>query len=93
MLDLWERKVVAFLSDIGFNLLNSPWSHFVFHYVANVLSWWKVWTAGRPLQHPNSSTTKTCSYNRLSMRSSVVLVKYAKHCPKKMLSGREHVVF
>lgn len=39
-----------------------------------VLSWWKVWNAGRPVQQPDSSTIKSCC---CSMPFSVVLLKYA----------------
>ncbi len=48
-----------FLPDIGFQLLKSLWSslmYFLFNDAPNVLYRWKIWTAGRPIQHPDSST-------------------------------------
>jgi len=53
LLDLWERNVVPFLSDIGFKLL-SPDPSFVgldTQNIRNVFSWSKVRSAGRSLQH------------------------------------------
>lgn len=33
-------------------------------------NWWKVWTAGKPIQHPNSSPMKSCfcKYARPSLK-------------------------
>ena len=42
-------------------------------------SWWKVWTAGRPVQHPDFFTiTKSCCCDRCSVWSSMVLIKYVR---------------
>ncbi len=52
-------NLVPFLPDIGFQLLKSLWSslmYFLFNDAPNVLYRWKIWTAGRPIQHPDSST-------------------------------------
>ncbi len=62
-LELWCCNLVPFLPDIDFQLLKSSWSsltYFSFNDVPNVLFRWKLWTAGRPIQHPDSSTTKPC---------------------------------
>ncbi len=53
-------NLVPFLPDIDFQLLKSSWSslaYFLFNDAPNALYRWKIWTAGRPIQHPNSSTT------------------------------------
>ncbi len=44
----------------------------------NVLYRWKIWTAGRPIQHPDSSTTKPCCCNSCSMWFCIVLLKYTR---------------
>ncbi len=50
----WCRNLIPFL------LLKSLWSSltFLFNEVSNVLYMWKIWNAGRSIQHPDSSTTK-----------------------------------
>ncbi len=68
-LEFWRWNLVPFLSDIGFQLLKSLWSsltYFSFNDVPNVLYGWKIWTAGRPIQHLDSSTTKPCRCNSCS---------------------------
>ncbi len=40
----------------------------------NVLYRWKIWTAGRPIQHPDSSTMKPCCCNSCSMWFCIVLL-------------------
>ncbi len=70
-------NLVPFLPDICFQLLKSSWSsltYFLFNNVQNFHYRWKIWTAGRPIQHPDSSTTKPCCCN-----SCVVL-----HCPAEI---------
>ncbi len=65
-LEFWCWNLVPFLPDIGFQLLKSLWSsltYFSFNDAPNVLYRWKIWTAGRPIQHPDSSTTKPCCCN------------------------------
>ncbi len=55
-LEFWCHNLVPFLPDIGFQLLKSSWSsltYFSFNDVPNVLYRWKIWTAGRPIQHPD----------------------------------------
>ncbi len=37
--------------------------YFLFNDVADVLYRWKIWTADRPIQHPDYSTTKPCNWN------------------------------
>ncbi len=69
-LEFWCWNLVPFLPDIGFQLLKSSWSsltYFSFNDAPNVLYRWKIWTAGRPIQHPDSSTTKPCCCNTWSM--------------------------
>ncbi len=69
-LEFWFWNLVPFLPDIGFQLLKSLWSsltYFSFNDVPNVLYSWKIWTAGRPIQNPDSSTTKPCCFNSCSM--------------------------
>ncbi len=61
-------NLVPFLSDTGFQLLKSSWSslaYFSFNAAPNVVYSWKIWTAGRPVQHPDSSTMKPCYCNSL----------------------------
>ncbi len=45
-------------------------------FVVNVLFRGKIWTAGSPIQHPDSSTTKSCCCNSCSMWFCIVLLKY-----------------
>ncbi len=81
-------NLVPFLPDIGFQLLKSLWSsltYFSFNDAPNVLYRWKIWTAGRPIQHPDSSTTKPCCCNSCSMGFCIVLLKYTS-------SGGEHML-
>ncbi len=59
-LEFWGWNMVPFLPDIDFHLLKSSWSsltYFSFNDAPNVLYRWKIWTAGRPIQHPDSSTS------------------------------------
>ncbi len=72
-LEFWCWNLVPFMPDIYFQLLKSLWSsltYFSFNDASNV-----IWTAGRPIQHSDSSTTKLCSSNSCS----VVL-----HCPAEI---------
>ncbi len=81
-LEFWCWNLVPFLPDIGFQLLKSSWSsltYFSFNDAPNVLYRWKIWTAGRPIQHPDSSTTKPCWCNSRSITQYVVL-----HCPAEI---------
>ncbi len=69
-LEFWCWNLVPFLPDIGFQLLKSLWSsltYFLFNDAPNVLYRRKIWAAGRPIQHPDSSTTKSCCCNSCSM--------------------------
>ncbi len=78
-LEFWSWNFVPFLADIGFQLLKSSWSsltYFLFNNASNVLYKWKIWTAGRPIQHLDSSTTKPCCCNSCSMSFCIVLLKY-----------------
>ncbi len=80
-LEFWCWFLVPFLPDIGFQLLKSLWSsltYFLFNDVPNVLYRWKIWTAGRPIQHPDSSTMKPCCCNSCSMWFCIVLLKYTE---------------
>ncbi len=55
-LEFWCWNLVPFLPDIGFQLLKSSRSsltHFSFNDAPNVLYRWQIWTAGRPIQHPD----------------------------------------
>ncbi len=57
-LEFWCWNLVPFLPDIVFQLLKSSWSsltYFSFNDEPNILYRWKIWTAGRPIQHPDSS--------------------------------------
>ncbi len=63
-------NLVPFLPDVDFQLLKSLWSSlrfFSLNDAPNVLYRWKTWTAGRPIQHRDSSTTKPCCCNSCSM--------------------------
>ncbi len=65
------------LPVIGFQLLKSLWSsltYFSFNNAPNVLYRWKIWTAGRPIQHPDSSTTKPCCCNSCCIWFCIVLL-------------------
>ncbi len=87
-LEFWCWNLVPFLPDIGFQLLKSLWSsltYFSFNDAPNVLYRWKIWSAGRPIQHLDSSTTKPCCCNSCSMWFCIVLLKY-------MSSGGEHML-
>ncbi len=78
-LEFWCWNLVPFLPDIGFQLLKSLWlslTYFSFNDAPNVLYRWKIWTAGRPIQHPDSSTEKPCCCNSYSMWFCIVLLKY-----------------
>ncbi len=80
-LEFWCWNLVPILPDIGFQLLKSLWSsltYFLFNDAPNVLYRWKIWTAGRPIQHPDCSTTKSCCCNSCSMWFFIVLLKYHK---------------
>ncbi len=59
--------------------------YFWFNDAPNVLYRWKIWTAGRPIQHPDSSTMKPCCCNSCSMWFCIVLLKYTS-------SGGEHML-
>ncbi len=74
-LEFWCWNLVPFLPDIGFQLLKSSWSsltYISYNDVPNVLYRWKIWTAGRPIQHLDSSTTKPCCCNSCSMWFCIV---------------------
>jgi len=76
-LEFWCLNLVPFLSDIGFQLLNSLWSslmYFSFNDGLNVLYRWKIWTADRPNQHPDSPTTKLCCCNSCSVGFCMCIV-------------------
>ncbi len=78
-LEFWCWNLVPFLPDIGFQLMKSLWSslmYFSFNYGPKVLYRWKILTAGRPIQHSDSSTTKPCCCNSCSMWFCIVLLKY-----------------
>ncbi len=48
---------------------------FLFNDAPNVLYRWKIWVAGRPIQHIDSSITKPCCCNSCSMWFCIVLLK------------------
>ncbi len=80
-LELWCWNLVPFLPDIGFQLLKSSWPslmYFSFNDVQNVLNRWKIWTPGRPIQHPDPSTIKSCCCNSCSVWFCIVLLKYTR---------------
>ncbi len=57
-LEFWCWNLVPFLPDIGFQSAEEfvvVFDVFSFNDVSNVLYRWKIWTAGRPIQHPDSS--------------------------------------
>ncbi len=75
-LEFWCWNLVPLLADIGFQLLKSLRSslmYFSFNDAPNVLYRWKIWTAGRPIQHLDSSTAKPCCCNSCSMWFCIVL--------------------
>ena len=95
LLEFKERNVVQFLSDAGVQFLNSPrlsLLDFVFYDAPNVFCWWKVWTAGRSVQHLDSSPAKPCCCYGCSVWFSIVLLKYARPSLREMLSGWEHLL-
>ncbi len=59
-LEFWCWNLVPFLPDLGL-------TYFLFNDAPNVLCKWKIWTAGKPIQHLDSSTTKPCCCNSCSM--------------------------
>ncbi len=94
-LEFWCWNLIPFLPDIVFQLLKSLWSsltYFSFNDAPNVLYRWKIWTAGRPIQHPDSSTTKPCCCNSCSMWFCIVLLKYTRPSLKYTSSGGEHML-
>ncbi len=69
-LEFRRWNLVPFLPGIDFQLLKSLWSsltYFSFNDAPNVLYRFKIWTASRPIQHPDSSTTKPRCCNSCSM--------------------------
>ncbi len=77
-LEFWFWNLVPFLPDIGFQLLKSSWSsfiYFLFNDAPNVLYRWKIWAAGRTTQHPYFSTMKPCCCNSCSMWFCIVQLK------------------
>ncbi len=94
-LEYWCWNLVPFLPDIGFQLLKSLWSsltYFSFNDAPNVLFRSKIWTAGRPIQHLDSSTTKPCCCNSCSMWFCIVLLKYTRPSLKWTSSGGQHML-
>ncbi len=88
VMSFWCWNLVPFLPDIGFQLLKNLWSsltYFFFNDAPNVLYRWKIWTTGRPIQHPDSSFTKPCCCNSCSVWFCIVLLKLT-------LSGEEHML-
>jgi len=51
-------------------------SYFAYFDALNIYIWWKVWTAGRSVEHLDSSTTETCCCIRWSIRFENILLKY-----------------
>ncbi len=51
-------------------------AYFSFNDAPNVCFMWKIWTAGRSVQHPDSSTMKPSCCNSCSMWFCIVLLKY-----------------
>ncbi len=87
-LEFWCWNLVPFVPDISFQLLKSSWlslTYFLFNDAPNVLYRGKIWTTGRPIQHPDSSTTKPWCCNSCSMWFCIVLLKYTS-------SGGEHML-
>lgn len=83
--DFWERNV-SFLSVLGIWLLNNPpLSCFWFHNDLRVFSWWKVWTAGRPFQHPGSPIMKPSWCDGCSMQFNYAYLhcNYILQCKRK----------
>ncbi len=74
-------NLVPVFPDIGFQLLKSLWLSLTclpFIDAPNVLYRWKIWTAGRPIQHLDSFTMKPCCCNSCSMWFCIVLLKYTR---------------
>ncbi len=81
-LEFWCCNLVPFLPGLGFQLLKSSWSslmYFSFNDAPNVLYRWKIWTADRPIQQPDSSTTKPCCCNSCSMWFPSSLARRTRH--------------
>ncbi len=77
-LEFWCWNLVPFLPEICFQLLKNSWSsltYFSFNDAPNVHYRWKISTAGRPIQHPDSYTRKKCCCNSCSMWFCIVLLK------------------
>ncbi len=88
-LEFWCWNLVPLLTDIGFQLLKSVWSsltYFLFNDAPNVLYRWKIWTAGRPIQHPDSSTTKPMLFLKYSTIFLCTLSQIGELCPSLLLS-------
>ncbi len=66
--------------------------YFLFNDAKNVLYMWKTWTAGRPIQHTDSSTTKPCCCNSCIIWFCIVLMKYTRPSLKYTSSGGEHML-
>ena len=70
-------NVVPFLSDAGlFSLFNFPGLLLpdLYYDAPNVFCWLKVWTAGRPVQHQDSSPMNPCCCDGCSIWFSIVLL-------------------
>lgn len=76
----WHEILQSWVFSVLFCIQEAP----------NVFNWWKAWTAGRPVQQPNSSTVKPCCCQRCSMQFSIVLLRYETPSLKKTSSGWEH---
>ncbi len=95
-LEFWCWNLVPFLPDIGFQLLKSLWlslTYFPFNDGPNVHYRWKIWTAGRPIQHLVSSITKSYCCNSCSKRFCIVLLKYVSYGGEHMLLYKLHIPF
>ncbi len=86
-LEFWCWNLVPFLPGIGFQLLKSLWSYFYFNDAPNIFYWCKIWTASRPIQHPDSSSMKPCCCISCSMWFCIVLLKYTRPSLKWTSSG------
>ncbi len=53
-------------------------AYFSFNDAPNVCFMWKIWTAGRSVQHPDSATMKPSCCNSCSMWFCIVLLKYTR---------------
>ena len=74
LLLVWCRILAA---QQSWTFVDRTFIYYIFYDAPNVFCWWKVWTAGRPVQCLDSSPVKSCCCDGRGMWFNIVLLKYA----------------